>query len=115
MSDPNLFTLTRAQAKAVDQILNLAHIDAQRYLTSAELIDYLETRVILERSRNDPSIASGRPVMLGLRINERMGGHVHCSLFVGRTEGARGNSGKIVLRNDEYDELVASGAVDVIE
>lgn len=45
-------------------------------------------------------------VSVGFRENTRNPGHVRVSVFVGRNEGARGHSGEIVIRTDEWDELV---------
>ena len=47
-----------------------------------------------------------RPLLpIGLREIRRNPGHVQVQVFVGRNEGARGNSGTIHLRTDEWDEL----------
>ncbi len=45
------------------------------------------------------------PVTVAFREITRNPGHVEVSVFVGRNEGARGNSGLLTLRTDEWDEL----------
>ncbi len=42
---------------------------------------------------------------IGLREDSCTGGHTQVSVFIGRNEGARGRSGVITVRNDEWDEL----------
>lgn len=46
-----------------------------------------------------------RSVSIAFRENSRNPGHVRVSVFIGRNKGARGNSGEIVVRTDEWDEL----------
>ncbi len=48
---------------------------------------------------------SQEPVTVGWREDERAGGHVQLSLFVGRNLDARGRAGVITLRVDEWDEI----------
>lgn len=48
-----------------------------------------------------------RRVTVGLRVDRRTGGHVEVSLFAGRNRHARGRSGGLVFRIDEWDEIVA--------
>ncbi|MDP9301281.1 MAG: hypothetical protein M3P43_10380 [Actinomycetota bacterium] len=48
---------------------------------------------------------SQQPVTVGWREDERAGGHVQLSLFVGRNLDARGRAGVITLRVDEWDEI----------
>jgi len=43
---------------------------------------------------------------ISLREDERNPGHVRVSVFVGRQPGSRGHAGQIVLRTDEWDDLV---------
>lgn len=50
-------------------------------------------------------VVSDRPVTAGLRVDSRNEGHVTLSVFVGRNEGARGHSGRITLRADEWREF----------
>ena len=45
------------------------------------------------------------PVTVAFRETTRNPGHVRVSVFVGRNDGARGNSGELTLRTDEWDEL----------
>ncbi len=52
-----------------------------------------------------------RPVTIALREDSRNPGHVTLSVFTGRNEGARGHSGTIVMRTDEWDELLTSGSI----
>ena len=49
------------------------------------------------------------PVTFGVKVirDDGPGGHVHFDLFAGRTPAARGRSGRLVLRADEYEEFVA--------
>lgn len=44
-------------------------------------------------------------VMVGLRCDHRNPGHTIVSVFVGRNEDARGPSGALRFRTDEFDEL----------
>ena len=47
-----------------------------------------------------------RPLLpIGLQEIRRNPGHVQVQVFIGRNEGARGNSGTLSLRTDEWDEL----------
>lgn len=47
-----------------------------------------------------------RPLLpIGLREDSHTGGHTQVSVFIGRNEGARGRSGVITIRNDEWNEL----------
>jgi len=47
-----------------------------------------------------------RPLVpIGWREVWRNPGHCGVQLFIGRNEGARGNSGEITMRTDEWDEL----------
>jgi len=46
-----------------------------------------------------------QPVSIMFREDERNPGHVRLSVFVGRTDGARGHAGEIVMRADEWDQL----------
>lgn len=46
-----------------------------------------------------------RPVTVMFREDGRNPGHARVSVFVGRQPGARGHSGQLVLRTDEWDEL----------
>ena len=55
---------------------------------------------------------------IGLREDSCTGGHTQVSVFIGRNEGARGRSGVVTVRNDEWDELQAAiedTAEDLIE
>ena len=45
-----------------------------------------------------------RHVTITFREDERNEAHVRVSVFVGRNPGARGHSGQLVLRTDEWDE-----------
>lgn len=47
------------------------------------------------------------PVTVAFREVSRNPRHVRVQMFVGRNEGARGNSGEVVLRTDEWDEIRA--------
>ncbi len=46
-----------------------------------------------------------RPVTVGWREDDRAGGYVQVSLFVGRNLGARARAGVIILRIDEWEEM----------
>lgn len=48
-----------------------------------------------------------RPVTAHLREDGRNPGHARVSVFIGRQPGARGHSGQLVLRTDEWEELRA--------
>ncbi len=55
---------------------------------------------------------------IGLREDSCTGGHTQVSVFIGRNEGARGRSGVITVRNDEWVALQAAiedTAKDLIE
>jgi hypothetical protein len=56
-----------------------------------------------------------RPVTVWLRLDDRTGGHTHLSVFVGRDPGSRGHAGVIVLRNDELEELIAAGYLQLAD
>lgn len=45
------------------------------------------------------------PVKAAIRVDDRNPGHTTISVFIGRNEGARGHSGRLVVRTDELDEL----------
>lgn len=47
-----------------------------------------------------------RPVSCAVRVTSRNEGHTTVTVWAGRNEGARGNSGKLVFRTDEWYELV---------
>lgn len=49
------------------------------------------------------------PVTFGIKVtrDDGEGGHVHFDLFAGRTEHARGRSGSLVLRHDEFEAFMA--------
>jgi len=49
------------------------------------------------------------PVRIRLRVDDRTSGHTSLSVFIGRTPGALGRSGELVVRNDELEELIADG------
>ena len=53
------------------------------------------------------------PVTCMLRVDEVNSAHVHLSMFVGRNDGARGHAGTLVLRTDEWNELLRFGMRDV--
>ena|GEM_PF-6382058 len=40
------------------------------------------------------------------RVDEANHGHVTLSVFIGRNPGARGHSGRLVLRTDEFIDLL---------
>lgn len=46
------------------------------------------------------------PVSCAVRLVSRNPGHVRVAVFAGRNEGARGHSGELVFRADEWMELV---------
>lgn len=46
-----------------------------------------------------------RVLAIGYRIDSINEGHVVLSIFIGRNPGARGHSGKLTLRTDEFREL----------
>jgi hypothetical protein len=46
-----------------------------------------------------------RPVLLGFRLNDQNPGHVRVSLFAGRNEGERGNSGTVAFRTGEWPSV----------
>jgi len=48
----------------------------------------------------------GDPVTIYLREDDRNPGHTRVSVFVGRHAGARGHSGVLIMRTDEWDEIV---------
>jgi len=48
----------------------------------------------------------GDPVTIWFREDDRNPGHTRVSVFVGRYVGARGHSGVLTLRTDEWDEIV---------
>lgn len=50
-----------------------------------------------------------RAVSAGVRVVGRNPEHVTVVVFAGRNPGARGNSGSLVFRADEWDELAGSG------
>ena len=55
---------------------------------------------------------------IGLREDSHTGGHTQVSVFIGRNENARGRSGTITIRNDEWDALqerIEGTAEDLIE
>lgn len=52
-----------------------------------------------------PATPNLPPVTVSVREDDRNEAHVHLSVFVGRNPGARGRSGTLVLRTDEWDEL----------
>lgn len=45
------------------------------------------------------------------RVDEANRGHVTLSVFIGRTPDARGHAGRLVLRTDEFAELLAGDPV----
>lgn len=47
----------------------------------------------------------GRPLTVGLKVTNWSPGHTTASFFAGRNPDARGRSGELVFRNDEWDEL----------
>lgn len=49
------------------------------------------------------------PVSAAIRCDEQGPGHTKVSVFVGRTEGARGHSGVLTFRTDEWLELCQEG------
>ena len=49
-----------------------------------------------------------RPVLLGFRDATEHPGHKRIQLFAGRNEGARGNSGTLVFRDDEWPAVRAA-------
>lgn len=57
-----------------------------------------------------------RAVSCAVRVVSRNPGHTRVSVFSGRNEGARGHSGELVFRTDEWAELVdgagAGGGID---
>lgn len=108
------YSLSREQARAVFTMLRLSSHRQSFYLTEAGVEAFEGALAVLARSTFDESVARGRRCTMGLRVESRDGGHVHCTLFVGRTIGARGCAGRVVLRVDEFDELVAAGLVDVV-
>lgn len=46
------------------------------------------------------------PVTVGIRVDDRNVAHTRVSVFVGRNEDARGHAGHLVLRTDEWDDLM---------
>lgn len=46
-----------------------------------------------------------RPTTILLREDDRNPGHVRVTVWIGRNPGARGNSGTLTIRTDEWDEL----------
>ena len=46
------------------------------------------------------------PVLpIGFREDTRNPGHVNVSVFIGRNDNARGRSGTLTIRTDEWDEI----------
>jgi hypothetical protein len=43
--------------------------------------------------------------------HQQLGGHVHCRLFAGRSEGALGNCGNFVMRVEEFTALLSRDPV----
>lgn len=56
------------------------------------------------------------PVTFGVKVirDDRPGGHVHFDLFAGRTPHARGRSGRLVLRADEFEEFARRLAPETV-
>lgn len=49
-----------------------------------------------------------RPVRMGYRESTNAPGHRLMQIFVGRNEGARGQSGVLIVDEDEWDEVSAA-------
>lgn len=50
----------------------------------------------------------------GYRIDHADSGHVHVSVFVGKRPGARGHSGALIFRTDEWTALIEPQWRDVL-
>lgn len=50
-----------------------------------------------------------RPVSAMLRVDSENPGHTTVTVFAGRNPGARGHSGTLVFRTDEWNELIERG------
>lgn len=44
--------------------------------------------------------------------HETLGGHVHCRLFAGKSEGALGMCGKFVMRVEEFEVFRNISSID---
>ena len=55
---------------------------------------------------DDGSTASGRVPSVGYKVIDENPAHTRITVWVGRTPGARGNSGTLTVRTDELSELV---------
>lgn len=75
--------------------------------TDAELLG--EARAALEVCFYDASVAKGRAPSIGYRVIDQNPGHTTLALFVGRTPGARGSAGQIIVRTDELEVLKSAG------
>lgn len=113
--DAVTFTLTRDQAFSVSQILSVAGVYPAEYLTPDQVAAYAEARRLLARSYYDDSVARGRPTSMGVKVIDRNPRHTRVTVFIGRTPGSRGKSGELTLRSDEFDEMVATGELEIIE
>ena len=114
MSGETTYRLTHEQARAVALLMPLAITSAFRYLTGEDEDAFEEAMTVLRpATRGDGSTARSRPVSLMLRIVDQNAGHTTCTVWIGRTPGSRGNSGSLVIRTDEFDELVAQLGIEV--
>jgi hypothetical protein len=51
-------------------------------------------------------VSEHQAVSIMLRDEGLVGGHYRIGVFIGRTPGARGKSGQIIVREDEWREIV---------
>jgi len=52
------------------------------------------------------------PVTVAFRVDRQNPGHTFASVFIGRNVGARGHSGQLTIRTDEWNELVERLGLD---
>lgn len=49
----------------------------------------------------------GKRLHIGFRIIDQNPGHTRVSVFIGENLGARGNSGELIIRTDEWEHFIA--------